>query len=97
MDRRKKKNKVMEIIINDNSDSDSTSSYDFSSSLNRDYISKNLPDDIEKSKSAPLLTDVKEDGKLIRFLIEFKKTFLPKLHNFYAILRKKINITKILC
>ena len=69
MNRRKKKNKVSEIIVNDKSDSESSCSYDFSSSLNRKY--NVLPEDLVKSKSEPLLNDVKgdvkDDCKLIRF------------------------------
>lgn len=74
MNRRKKKNKIpAEVIADDESDSDSSSSYDFSSSLNRKYNQNVLPGDIERSQKVTL-EDVKgldrtEDCKLIRFLL----------------------------
>lgn len=51
INRRKKKNKVPEVVVNDKSDSDSSCSYDFSSKLNCKY--NVLPEDLKgKSKKA---------------------------------------------
>lgn len=69
MNRRKKKNKVLEIVSNDKCDSsDSSSSYDFSSSLNRNYSLS--ADDFELNKSVTLSKDENGDCTLIRLLIE---------------------------
>lgn len=87
INRRRKKNKILEIAVNEKTDSDSSCSYDFSSSLNRKY--NVLPDDIEINKSVSFLKDekgeVNEDCKLIRFLLSSIipnfKVFL-QLYNF---------------
>lgn len=69
INRRKKKNKVLETVVNDKSDSDS-SEYDFSSKLNSKY--NVMPEDIDKGRK-DRKTDVKkevpEDCISIRFEI----------------------------
>lgn len=51
INRRKKKNKIPEVVVNDKSDSDSSCSYDFSSKLNCKY--NVLPEDLKgKSKKS---------------------------------------------
>lgn len=64
MNRRKKKNKVLDIVVQDKSDSESSCSYDFSSKLNCKY--NVFPEDLVKNKNA-LPKDDKEDTKSIRF------------------------------
>lgn len=64
MNRRKKKNKVLDIVVQDKSDSDSSCSYDFSSKLNCKY--NVFPEELVKNKNV-LPKDDKEDCKSIRF------------------------------
>lgn len=63
INRRKKKNKVPETVINDKSDSDS-SDYDFSSKLNSKY--NVLPEEFDKSKKAAGSKAGAEDAVSIR-------------------------------
>jgi hypothetical protein len=65
INRRKKKNKVPETVINDKSDSDS-SDYDFSSKLNSKY--NVLPEEFDKSKKT---AGVKEEDSLSIRFVEF--------------------------
>lgn len=86
MNRRKKKNKVVDIVVNENSDSDSSCSYDFSSKLNCKY--NVLPADLNPSKSAQA-NDDKEDCKSIRFESNSTpRTSSKGLHNLINMLRK---------
>lgn len=64
MNRRKKKNKVLETVMHDQSDSDS-SEYDFSSKLNSKY--NVLPEELDKSQKASVSKEISEDCKSIRF------------------------------
>lgn len=63
INRRKKKNKVLEIVSNDNTDSDS-SEYDFSSKLNCKY--NVFPEELSKQQKVIVNGD-KDDAKSIRF------------------------------
>lgn len=63
INRRKKKSKVLEIVVNDNSDSDS-SEYDFSSKLNCKY--NVFPEELCKQQKV-IVKDDKDDTKSIRF------------------------------
>lgn len=63
INRRKKKNKVLEIVVNESTDSDS-SEYDFSSKLNCRY--NVFPDELCKQQKA-IVKDDKDDAKSIRF------------------------------
>lgn len=65
INRRKKKNKVPEPVINDKSDSDS-SDYDFSSKLNSKY--NVLPEELGKSKKAVVNKEKPDDAVSIRFV-----------------------------
>lgn len=71
INRRKKKSKVLDVVVHEKSDSDSSSSYDFSSKLNCKY--NVLPEDLDKSKRT-VFKDDKEDCKSIRF------EMIPKLN-----------------
>lgn len=64
INRRKKKNKVPEAVINDPSDSDS-SEYDFSSKLNTKY--NVLPEELDKSKKT-VVKEIPEDNLSIRLV-----------------------------
>ena len=61
INRRKKKNKVLEIVVNDKSDSDSSCGYDFSSKLNCKY--NVFPEDLKKTKKGK---EIEDDSKSIR-------------------------------
>jgi hypothetical protein len=68
INRRKKKSKVPDVVVNDESDSDSSCSYDFSSKLNCKY--NVLPEELDKAKPSKSKSVVPEDeqeaAKLLR-------------------------------
>jgi hypothetical protein len=69
INRRKKKNKVPETVVNDESDS---SEYDFSSKLNSKY--NVMPEDIDKGgKRGTVKKEIPEDSISMRFEIKNNK------------------------
>lgn len=64
INRRKKKNKVLEIVVNDNSCDSDSSEYDFSSKLNCKY--NVFPEELSKQSRA-VAKDDKDNAKSIRF------------------------------